>query len=62
MNFWVYVLGNSSLDIYLKSLVSEDPLISDMVNRSKHGSKLNDSTFGMFIDPCYNIAVVKRFS
>ena len=37
---------------FLKSQVSEDPLTGNMVNRLKQCSKLNDSTFTIFIDPC----------
>ena len=39
----------------LKSPVSEDPMRSNMANGPKHFSKLNDSTFTIFINPCeYN--------
>ena len=34
-----------------KSRLSEDPLTSNIVNRLKNCSKLNDSTFTIFIDP-----------
>ena len=39
----------------LKSPLSEDASTSNMVNRLKHCSKMNDSTF-IFIDPCQGIS------
>ena len=52
MYFIVYRLRNTSLNKWLKSVVSEDPSTSDMVYGHNHCSKLNDSTFTIFIDPC----------
>ena len=40
--------------ISLKSPVSEGSSTSNIVDRLKHCSKLNDSTFTIFIDPCYS--------
>ena len=40
------------LDKCLKSLVSEDPLTSDMVNGPKNCWNLSDSIFTIFIDLC----------
>ena len=50
------------LDKYLKSGVLEDPSTSDMENGPKHSSKLNDSTFTIFIDPCEDNSAGKSFS
>ena len=52
MSFGIYRLRNTSLNKFLKSSVSEDPSTSDMVNGPKHCSKLNNSTFTIFIGPC----------
>ena len=55
MDFSIYRFRNTSLNKLLKSPVSEDPLRSNMAKGPKHFSKLNDSTFTIFIDPCeYN--------
>ena len=51
MYFWAYGLRKTYLDKCLKSLDSEDPSTSNMVNGPKHCWKLNDSTFTIFIDP-----------
>ena len=40
--------------ISLKSPVSAGSSTSNIVDRLKHCSKLNDSTFTIFIDPCYS--------
>ena len=42
---------NMLLDMCLKSLVSEDPGTSNMVNGLKHCWKLNDSTFTISLNP-----------
>ena len=52
MYFRTYGLGKMWLDKCLKSPLSEDPSTSNMVNGWKHCSKLNDSNFTIFIDPC----------
>ena len=52
MYFWAYGLPKTWLDKCLKSPVSEDPLTSNMLNRLKHCSKLNDSIFTIFIAQC----------
>ena len=49
------------LDQCLKSHVSEDPSTSDVVNGAKHCSKLNDSTFTIFIDPFQDNSGWKSF-
>ena len=46
----------------LKSLLSEDPSTSNIVNGWKHISNLNDSTFTIFIDHCEGNSVGKSFS
>ena len=51
MYFWTYGLRKTWLDKCLKSPLSEDPLTSNMVNGQKHCSKVNGSTFIIFIDP-----------
>ena len=43
---------NTWLEKFLKSHVLEDPSVGNMVNGLKQCSKLNDSTFTMFIDLC----------
>ena len=45
-------LRKTLLDKCLKSPVSENPSKNTMVDEPKHLSKLNDSTFAIFIDPC----------
>ena len=52
MYFLTYGLRKTWLFKCLKSPVSEDPSTSSMVNGPKPISKLNDSTFTVFID-CY---------
>ena len=52
MYFSTYGLQESWLDKCLKSPVSEDPSTSKVESRPKLRSKLNDSTFTIFIDPC----------
>ena len=52
MYFRNYGHGNTWLDKSLKSLVSEDPLTSNVVNEPKHCFNLNESTFTIFIDHC----------
>ena len=52
MYFWIYGLWKVWLDKCLKSLISKDFLTNKMVNGPKHCSKMNDSTFKIFIDPC----------
>ena len=47
---------------YLKSPVSEDPAGSNMVNRPKHFSKLNGSTFTIFINSCAGNSGLKSLS
>ena len=55
MSSWTYGLGKTWLDKCLKTLVSEDPLRTNMGNALKDCSNLNDSTFTIIIDPCeYN--------
>ena len=45
MSFRKYRLQTKSLDKYLKSLTSEDPATSNMVNKRKHCWNLHDSSF-----------------
>ena len=45
-------LRKTWLDKCLKSLDSEDSWTSNIVNGPKHCSKVKDSTFTIFIDPC----------
>ena len=47
-----YGLRKMWLDKYLKSLVSEVPSTSNMVNGPKHCWNVNDSTSAAFIDFC----------
>ena len=47
-----YGLRKTWLDKRVKSPLSEFPSTSYMVNGQKHYSKLNDSTFAIFTDPC----------
>ena len=49
MYFRIYGLRKTWLDKCLKSLVSEDPSTSNMVNGSKNCSNLNGSTFIIFL-------------
>ena len=62
MYFGTYGFRRTWLDKYLKSGVLEDPSTSDMENGLKHSSKLNDSTFTIFIDPCEDNSAGKSFS
>ena len=62
MYFWTYGLRKTCLDKCLKSPLSEDPSRSNMVNRSKHCSNLNDSTFTIFIDPSEGNSGLKSIS
>ena len=59
MYFRTDALAKTWLDKSLKSLVSEDTLKNNMVNGPKHCSKLNHSTFIIFIDPCEDNSVRK---
>ena len=52
MHFRNYGLQKTGLDKCLKSPVSEDPSISNIVNWPKHCWNLNDGTFTIFIDGC----------
>ena len=52
MYFWTYGLRKTWLDKCLNSNVSEDPARSNKVKGPIHCSKLQDSTFTIFIDPC----------
>ena len=47
-----YELRKTWLDKCLKSLVSEDPLTSNVVQGPIHCFNLNDSTFTIFTDDC----------
>ena len=47
-----YGLRKTWLDKCLKSLVSEDPLTSNVVQGPIHCFNLNDSTFIIFTDDC----------
>ena len=58
----IYGLRNTWLDNCLKSPVSKDPSTINMLNRPKHCSKLNDSTFTIFIDHCAGNSVRKNLS
>ena len=60
--FWIYGLRKTWLDKCLKSPVSEDASTSNMVNGPKHCSKLADSTFTIFINPCEGNSGLKRLS
>ena len=52
MYFSTYGLQKTWLEECLKSPVSEDPSTTNIVNGPKHCSKLNDSTYTIFIDSC----------
>ena len=52
MYFWTYGLRNTWLGKCLKSPVWKDPSKSNTVNGPKHCSKLEESTFTIFIDFC----------
>ena len=62
MYFWAYGLRNTRLGKWLKSPVSKDPSPNNMVNEPKHCSKLNDSNFTIFIDPCEGNSALKDLS
>ena len=57
-----YGLPNAWLDNCLKSPVSDDPATSRIVNGPKHCSKLNDSTFTIFINPWEDNSSLKNLS
>ena len=50
MYFWIYGIRKTWLDKSLRSLVSADNSRSNMVTGLKYCSKLNDSSFTIFID------------
>ena len=52
MYFSTYGFRKTLLDKCLKSPVSENPPTSNRVNGPKYSSKLNESAFTIFIDPC----------
>ena len=52
MYFWTYGPQKTWLGKFLKVHVSEDPSRGNMVNGLKKCTKLNDSTFIIFTDPC----------
>ena len=51
MYIWTSGFQKTWLDKCLKTPLSDNPSTSKMVNGPKHCSKLNDSTFTIFIDP-----------
>ena len=55
----ILTLRKKWLDKCLRSPVSDYPRKSNMVNGPKRCSKLNDSTFTIFIDPCEGHSVWK---
>ena len=59
MYFWTYGLRNTWLDKRLKIPVSEDPSTSNMVNGSKHISKLNDIPLQYLLIPVKAIPLEK---
>ena len=59
MYFWTYRLRNTWLDKRLKIPVSEDPSTSNMVNGSKHISKLNDIPLQYLLIPVKAIPLEK---
>ena len=52
MYCWIYGLWKTWLDDFLKTLISEDPLTSNMGNGLKHCWNHKGSTFTIFIDYC----------
>ena len=62
MKFSTYGLKKKWLDICLKSLLSEDPQTSNMVNGLKHCINLNGSTLIIFIDHFEGNSVAKSLS
>ena len=51
MYFWTYSIWKTWSDTCLKAPISEDPSTCNMVNDTKQGWNLNDSTFTVSIDP-----------
>ena len=62
MYFWTYGLRKTWLEKCLKSPVSDDPSISNILNGQKHKRNLNNSMFTIFIDPCEDDSGWKRLS
>ena len=62
MHFSTHGLQKTWLDKSVKSRASEDCSTSNMVNGLKHCSKLNDSTFPIFIAPFEQNAGLKSLS
>ena len=62
MYFWTEGLLKTCSDRCLKSPLSENPSTSNMVNRPTQCSKLNDSTFTIFVDPLERSSCSKSFS
>ena len=62
MYFWSYRLRKTWLDKCLKSLISKEPLRSNMLNGSKHSWNLNNSTLTSFIDHCESNSIGKSLS
>ena len=62
MYFWTDRLQKTCLDKSLKSPLSEHPSTSNMVNVSKHFSKLEDSTFTIRFDFCEDNSGLKSSS
>ena len=60
--FLNFRLWEAWLDKCLRSPVSEDSATSNIVNRLKYCSKLNDSTFTIFIDTCAGNSGLKSLS
>ena len=52
MYFRTYAIRNTWLVNWQKCPISENPLKRNMINGPKNCSKLNDSTFTIFIDSC----------
>ena len=57
-----YGLSKTWLDQCPKCLVSEDPSKSNMVNAPKHGSKLKETSFTIFIDHWEGNCLTKSLS
>ena len=62
MYFWSYRLRKTWLDKCLKSLISKEPLRSNMLNGSKHSWNLNNSTLTSFIDHWESNSIGKSLS
>ena len=60
MYFRNYGLQKTWLDQCLKSLVSEHPSKTNMVNEPKHCSNFKDTSFTIFIDPCEGNCLTKN--